>query len=147
MQVSAGAVGAEEELVVPAEWMRVLHPRRGGSQASAIEVPAHTGSASPLEELLAAVATAATVIMENSGSEPDLVEALKAREIAGAAMDVYSVEPLPPDSALLTLDNLVVTPHLAAMAADNFAPTVKRMFANMVHVSRGEPVPERDMVV
>lgn len=82
MQVSAGAVGVEEELVVPAEWMRVLHPRRGGSQASAIEVPAHTGSASPLEELLAAVATAATVIMENSGSEPDLVEALKA-QLAG----------------------------------------------------------------
>lgn len=80
-------------------------------------------------------------------NEADLVEALRAREIAGAAMDVYSVEPLPPDSALLTLDNLVVTPHLAAMAADNFAPTVTRMFANMVHVSRGEPVPERDLVV
>jgi phosphoglycerate dehydrogenase-like enzyme len=80
-------------------------------------------------------------------NEADLVAALAARVIAGAAMDVYSVEPLPPDSALLTLDNLVVTPHLAAMAADNFAPTVKRMFANMVHVSRGEPVPERDMVV
>lgn len=80
-------------------------------------------------------------------NEADLVTALRAREIAGAAMDVYSVEPLPPDSELLTLDNIVVTPHLAAMAADNFAPTVKRMFANMVHVSRGEPVPERDIVV
>lgn len=80
-------------------------------------------------------------------NEADLVTALRAREIAGAAMDVYSVEPLPPDSDLLTLDNLVVTPHLAAMAADNFAPTVTRMFANMAHVSRGEPVPERDLVV
>ncbi|MDX3808129.1 2-hydroxyacid dehydrogenase [Bosea thiooxidans] len=80
-------------------------------------------------------------------NETDLVEALRAREIAGAAMDVYSVEPLPPESALLTLDNLVVTPHLAAMAADNFAPTVKRMFANIQHVSRGEPVPEGDLVV
>jgi len=79
-------------------------------------------------------------------NEADLVTALRGREIAGAAMDVYSVEPLPSDSDLLTLDNIVVTPHLAAMAADNFAPTVKRMFANMVHVSRGEPVPERDLV-
>jgi phosphoglycerate dehydrogenase-like enzyme len=80
-------------------------------------------------------------------NEADLVTALRAKEIAGAAMDVFSVEPLPPDSELLTLDNLVVTPHLAAMAADNFAPTVKRMFDNMVRVSRGEPVPERDLVV
>lgn len=79
--------------------------------------------------------------------EVALVAALKAREIAGAAMDVFSVEPLPADSELLTLNNLVVTPHLAALAADTFAPTVKRMFDNIVHVSRGEPVPERDRVV
>ena len=80
-------------------------------------------------------------------NETDLVAALKTGEIAGAAMDVFSVEPLPADSELLTLDNLVVTPHLAALAADTFAPTVKRMFDNILHVSRGEPVPERDRVV
>jgi len=79
--------------------------------------------------------------------EVALVEALRAKEIAGAAMDVFSVEPLPPDSELLTLDNLVVTPHLAAMASDNFAPTVKRMFDNILLCSRGEAVPERDIVV
>jgi D-3-phosphoglycerate dehydrogenase len=80
-------------------------------------------------------------------NEADLVVALRAKDIAGAAMDVYSIEPLPPESELLTLDNIVVTPHLAAMAADNFAPTVTRMFANMAHVSRGEPVPPLDLVV
>jgi D-3-phosphoglycerate dehydrogenase len=80
-------------------------------------------------------------------NETDLVAALRAREIAGAALDVYETEPLPADSDLLTLDNLVTTPHLAAMAADNFAPTVKRMFANMERVSRGEPVPPLDLVV
>lgn len=79
--------------------------------------------------------------------ESALVTALRDREIAGAAMDVYAIEPLPADSDLLTLDNLVVTPHLAAMAADNFAPTVSRMFANIAHVSRGEPVPAKDLVV
>ncbi|WP_439498948.1 2-hydroxyacid dehydrogenase [Bosea sp. (in: a-proteobacteria)] len=80
-------------------------------------------------------------------AEADLIEALQAREIAGAAMDVFEIEPLPPDSPLLGLDNLVVTPHLAAIASDNFAPTVKRMFDNIACVSRGEPVPERDSVV
>lgn len=80
-------------------------------------------------------------------AEADLIEALNAGEIAGAAMDVFETEPLPPDSPLLKVEKLVVTPHLAAMAADNFAPVVKRMFANMTHVSRGEPVPEHDLVV
>lgn len=79
--------------------------------------------------------------------EADLVAALKAGEIAGAAMDVFSVEPLPADSELLTLDRLVVTPHLAAIASDTFAPTVRRMFHNIACVSRGEPVPANDVVV
>ena len=79
--------------------------------------------------------------------EQALVAALRSRAIAGAAMDVFSVEPLSPDSPLLALDNIVVTPHLAAMAADTFAPTVRRMFANMERVSRGEPIPPLDLVV
>lgn len=79
--------------------------------------------------------------------ENDLIEALRAKEIAGAAMDVFETEPLPSDSPLLGLDNLVVTPHLAAIASDIFAPTVRRMFDNIACVSRGETVPERDSVV
>jgi len=79
-------------------------------------------------------------------NETDLIEALRAGDISGAAMDVFSIEPLPADSELLTLDNLVVTPHLAAFAADNFGPTVKRMFDNIAFVSRGEPVPPLDLV-
>ena len=73
--------------------------------------------------------------------------ALRGRAIRGAAMDVYSIEPLPADSELLKLDNIVVTPHLAAATADTFEPTVRRMFDNMARVTRGEPVPEGDLVV
>jgi phosphoglycerate dehydrogenase-like enzyme len=78
--------------------------------------------------------------------ESDLVDALRDRVINAAAMDVYEIEPLPPDSPLLTLENLVVTPHLAAIAADNFDKTVNQMFGNIARVARGEPVPERDSV-
>lgn len=78
--------------------------------------------------------------------EPDLIEALKAREIHAAAFDVFEIEPLPSDSPLLQLDNLVVTPHLASLASDNFEKTVNQMFGNIARVSRGEPVPERDIV-
>lgn len=79
--------------------------------------------------------------------EADLIDALKARDIHAAAFDVFEIEPLSADSPLLMLDNLVVTPHLAAMASDNFEKTVSQMFDNIARVSRGEPIPERDVVV
>ena len=43
----------------------------------------------------------------------DLVDALHAREIAGAALDVYETEPLPSDHPLWRLDNVILTPHIA----------------------------------
>jgi phosphoglycerate dehydrogenase-like enzyme len=43
----------------------------------------------------------------------DLVAALQAREIAGAALDVYEQEPLPSEHPLWTLPNVLLTPHMA----------------------------------
>jgi D-3-phosphoglycerate dehydrogenase len=79
--------------------------------------------------------------------EEDLIAALRARTIHAAAMDVFATEPLPADSPLLALDNLMVTPHLAAIAADNFEPTVRQMFANIERIARGEDLPVKDAVV
>lgn len=45
--------------------------------------------------------------------EDDLVEALAARRIAGAALDVLSHEPLSPDSALWEVPGLIVSPHMS----------------------------------
>jgi len=79
--------------------------------------------------------------------ESDLVWALSNGIIHAAASDVFESEPLPPDSPLLHLDNLTLTPHRAAMAVDCFEPTVRRMFDNIARVSRGEPLPALDAVV
>lgn len=79
--------------------------------------------------------------------EPDLVWALEARVIQAAAMDVFATEPLPEDSPLLRLDRLTVTPHIAASAVETFEATVLQMFGNIARVSRGEPVPARDVVI
>lgn len=52
----------------------------------------------------------------NVVDEPALTEALKARTIAGAGLDVFSVEPLPAASALWGLDNVIVTPHIGGLS-------------------------------
>jgi len=80
-------------------------------------------------------------------NELDLVWALEQRVIHSAAVDVYEIEPLPADNPLTGITNLTLTPHLGAMAADTFVPTVTRMFRNIELVSKDEPVPELDSVV
>jgi len=50
--------------------------------------------------------------------ESALVKALQERKIAGAGLDVFSEEPLPDDSPLLGLDNVILTPHSAALTKE-----------------------------
>ncbi|MGE5143281.1 MAG: hydroxyacid dehydrogenase, partial [Acidobacteriota bacterium] len=50
--------------------------------------------------------------------EAALAAAVKAKQIAGAAVDVFSQEPLPKDSPLRGVDRLILTPHLAASTAE-----------------------------
>ncbi len=51
-------------------------------------------------------------------NEADLVAALKEGIIAGAGLDVFENEPIPPDSELLRLGNVILTPHTAALTAE-----------------------------
>jgi len=49
--------------------------------------------------------------------ESAIADALRSRRIAGAALDVFEHEPLPPESPLWDLDNLLITPHTAGLTA------------------------------
>ena len=50
--------------------------------------------------------------------EAALIEAMKARKIASAALDVYDIEPLPKDHPLRSLDNVVLSPHQGFVTQD-----------------------------
>jgi D-3-phosphoglycerate dehydrogenase len=63
-------------------------------------------------------------------NERDLAEALRTKRIAGAALDVYTSEPLT-DNPFLGLDNIVTTPHLAA-STDEAQVTVAVDVANQI---------------
>jgi D-3-phosphoglycerate dehydrogenase len=51
-------------------------------------------------------------------NEPDLIGALQTNRIAGAGLDVFEHEPLPPDSPLHSLPNVVLTPHAAGITPE-----------------------------
>jgi phosphoglycerate dehydrogenase-like enzyme len=70
-----------------------------------------------------------------------LVECLRARRIAGAGLDVFDVEPLPVDDPLLTLDNVIVTPHWLASSTDVWRATGQAMAEGMLRAATGQ-IPE-----
>jgi phosphoglycerate dehydrogenase-like enzyme len=64
-------------------------------------------------------------------NQDDLVEALKTKRIAGLAADVYIEEPLPEDSALWKLENVILTPHIAGVSPNYMIRAMEIMQHNL----------------
>lgn len=67
-----------------------------------------------------------------------LTEALRERRIAGAGLDVFEVEPLPVSDPLVTLDNVLLTPHFAPATADIWLAGGQQLSRCLLQVARGE---------
>jgi phosphoglycerate dehydrogenase-like enzyme len=67
-----------------------------------------------------------------------LHEALSSGQIAGAGLDVFPQEPPSPSEPVLSLDNVVLTPHLAGANRETRMKQVRNAFDNVLRVSRGE---------
>jgi D-3-phosphoglycerate dehydrogenase / 2-oxoglutarate reductase len=69
--------------------------------------------------------------------EAALAEALRDRRIAGAGLDVFEIEPLPPQSPLRDLPNVVMTPHCAGSNIDAIAAMAERVVENVLALLEG----------
>lgn len=73
--------------------------------------------------------------------QADLIKALEEGLIAGAGLDVFETEPLPPDSPLWQLENCIITPHCAALSPQYMTRATDLFCRNLDAFIRGEPMP------
>lgn len=72
--------------------------------------------------------------------ESDLVRALKKGWIAGAGLDVFATEPLPADSPLWKLDNVILSPHVSGFTEAYDERATNLFVENLQRYLRGEPL-------
>jgi phosphoglycerate dehydrogenase-like enzyme len=72
--------------------------------------------------------------------EAALVDALRRRALAGAALDVFDEEPLPLDHPLRGLDNTVITPHLGYVTAETYRVFFGHAVENIRAFLAGQPI-------
>jgi phosphoglycerate dehydrogenase-like enzyme len=75
--------------------------------------------------------------------EPALIEALQAKRIGGAALDVFTTEPLPAESPLWTLESVIITPHNSGSSPRVGERTLALFAENLRRYKAGEPLMNR----
>jgi phosphoglycerate dehydrogenase-like enzyme len=69
-----------------------------------------------------------------------LIEALRDGRLGGAALDVFTQEPLEPSSPYWDLPNVIITPHTSGAMQDYWTPLVALFAANLRRFEKGEPL-------
>jgi phosphoglycerate dehydrogenase-like enzyme len=109
--------------------------------------PENTGLFS--REVFAAMRPTAFFINIGRGETVDetaLVDSLREKRIAGAALDVFASRPLPPSSPLWDLPNVVITPHIGGYVAEYERYVMPIVIDNMRHFLAGRPEAMRNVV-
>ena len=95
------------------------------------------------KEAISKMKTSAVIVNTGRGpliNEADLCEALAAKRIAGAGLDVQEVEPPAEDSPLYTLDNVIITPHMGWKGLETRQRLVGIIRDNVQAFFKGEPI-------
>ena len=160
--VGAGHIGMEVIKVAKALGMNILvHTRTPNADGDGIryvsldELLEHSDYITlhcPLNEqtkhminkdTIAKMKSSAIIINTGRGAlinEADLCEALVAKRIAGAGLDVQEVEPPAEDSPLYTLDNVIITPHMGWKGLETRQRLVGIIRDNVQAFLKGEPI-------
>jgi phosphoglycerate dehydrogenase-like enzyme len=164
--IGMGGIGSEFTRRAKALGMRVLavreNPSKGPASADQVVSPAEIDEVLPQADyvLLCTPVTPGTNRLMNEArlkkmksdaylinvgrgplvEETALLEALRSRRIAGAALDVFDEEPLPPDSPFWSLDNVLITPHTAAVTERLWERHYHLIVSNLVRFLAGEPL-------
>ena len=109
--------------------------------AAAPSTPETRGLIGPAQ--IAVLKSSAVVINIGRGpviDEPALIGALQSKKIRGAALDVFTVEPLPPGHAFYRLENVLLSPHSADHTAGWRDRAVQCFLDNFDRFAKGEPL-------
>jgi phosphoglycerate dehydrogenase-like enzyme len=77
--------------------------------------------------------------------EPAMIDALACGHLGGAGLDVFTVEPLPDDSPLWSMPNVIITPHSSGITTRSYRRSIDLFIDNFGRYTRGEPL--RNVVV
>lgn len=165
--VGVGSIGREVARSAAALGMDVIATRRDPSKAvpegvrkvfAANELPKMLAEsdylvlAAPLtsstqkmiaEKCLAAMKSSACLINVGRGAlvdEPALISALRSKKIAVAALDVFEKEPLPQDSPLWDMENVLITPHTAGLTGRLWERQYVVFTENLRRFLNGQPL-------
>ena len=92
---------------------------------------------------LAALPAGAIVVSASRGGIVDelaVLDAVERGHLAGAAFDVYEIEPLPADSPLRRCDRILLTSHTAGSTQESFARMTALLAENIRRAVTGQPV-------
>ena len=129
-----------------AEFVPSLHALLGAADFVSLHVPGGAETANLIDAAaLAAMKPGSYLINTARGGVVDhdaLAAALCEGHLAGAGLDVYPEEPKVPE-ALLTLENVVLLPHLGSATAETRVAMGMKALANIEAFVNGDPLPDR----
>jgi phosphoglycerate dehydrogenase-like enzyme len=163
--VGLGSLGGSTATVMRGFGVHVRGLRRTGAPAENVDEvfgPAELGAfldgldilviAAPLTEGTRGLIGAAELARLNRGAllvnvgrgqivdEPAMLEALRSGQLGGAALDVFETEPLPAESPLWRMSNVIVSPHCADSTPQSPERSLEIFLDNLSRFERGQPL-------
>jgi phosphoglycerate dehydrogenase-like enzyme len=111
----------------------------------AVPLSAQTRGLIGMEELAVLKPGACLVDFSRGGviDQAALITALQDHKLAGAALDVFPEEPLPPSSPLWRMPNVIITPHIGGVSSQYMDRAARMFAANLKRYVAGEPLYNR----